>query len=128
MEKNCIWFLWKNFPLDHADCFSCKNQNYWYLALGSAEILIFSGSAAITYYCWLVLKSILPNHLQVEKSHDIMRIMIIATRYNTSCIHNILFSKKLQSHISSDITIPRSGAFPKMISQGFTGAMQTDST
>ena len=51
--------------------------------------------------------------------------MIIATRYNTSCIHNILFSKKLQSHISSDITIPRSGAFPKMISQDFTGAMQT---
>ena len=66
VEKNCIWFLWKNFPLDHADCFSCKNQNYWYLALGSAEILIFSGSAAITNYCWLVLKSILPNHLQVE--------------------------------------------------------------
>ena len=65
VEKNCIWFLWKNFPLDHADCFSCKNQNYW-LALGSAEILIFSGSAAITYYCWLVLKSIPPNHLQVE--------------------------------------------------------------
>ena len=36
--------------------------------------------------------------------------------------------KKLQSHISSDITIPWSGAFPKTISQGFRTWKHADST